>query len=675
MRLRVFPWFEILLVTLVMAIHLYAATSDAYNFPNRWFIRDDAYYYFKVAQNIAEGHGSTFDGINPTNGYHPLWLLLCIPIFALARFDLILPLRILLLVQAALSAATGILLYRLTAHVLSRPVGVVIALAWVTNSYLHETMYTVGLETGLAAFFVTLLLYLIFQQEQRRGQRPPSTNEIVLIAIVAVLTLLSRLDLIFFVVLIGLWVIVREPGLRVLLPLDIVLFGFSIPLAVILRVGFPDYYLYTSASLRMTLLAIALKVVLFFFSGLYQPAIFLSGKKLIQRLVITSVTAITGLSIIMLAFAPIFSPFPRSALVVDGLLTLTGAFLLRVLAYLFVAPQNSLVAHLSPLQTLLQNGQTWLKKGLIYYGIVGGSLATYLLYNQLTFGVWMPISGQVKRWWGSLLYSLYGRPSSSILQFLGIDPSSEYNAWAPFTTAISALHQKWGGMLTGLLALLTLIALAWLILLLRKRHTPRQAIILLGLPTLFAASVLQILGYNITGYAAIKAWYWITQPLFLWLASALFLESIVAHLRARMPAPAIWSMVTVIALWLTIPYLRNVISSMPHGIHPSRPPYLQAARFLQKHTPPGSIIGMTGGGNIGYFLRERTIINMDGLINSPAYFKALQNQQAGQYLAREGMNYIFANPNLLQLSPYFGQFPTGATLATWGGKDLLQFTP
>jgi hypothetical protein len=38
-------------------------------------IPDDAFYYLKIAQNFARGAGSSFDGINPTNGYHPLWFL------------------------------------------------------------------------------------------------------------------------------------------------------------------------------------------------------------------------------------------------------------------------------------------------------------------------------------------------------------------------------------------------------------------------------------------------------------------------------------------------------------------------------------------------------------------------------------------------------------------------
>jgi hypothetical protein len=64
--LKQFHWFELALIALVMGVHIYAAFSAPHNFSSRWFTRDDAYYYFKVAQNISEGHGSTFDGINPT---------------------------------------------------------------------------------------------------------------------------------------------------------------------------------------------------------------------------------------------------------------------------------------------------------------------------------------------------------------------------------------------------------------------------------------------------------------------------------------------------------------------------------------------------------------------------------------------------------------------------------
>ena len=43
---------------------------------------DDAFYYFEIARNLAEGKFSTFDGgITRTNGYHPLWLFLITPFY------------------------------------------------------------------------------------------------------------------------------------------------------------------------------------------------------------------------------------------------------------------------------------------------------------------------------------------------------------------------------------------------------------------------------------------------------------------------------------------------------------------------------------------------------------------------------------------------------------------
>ena len=43
---------------------------------------DDAFYYFQIASNLAEGKFSTFDGgITRTNGYHPTWLFLITPFY------------------------------------------------------------------------------------------------------------------------------------------------------------------------------------------------------------------------------------------------------------------------------------------------------------------------------------------------------------------------------------------------------------------------------------------------------------------------------------------------------------------------------------------------------------------------------------------------------------------
>ncbi|MGH6994460.1 MAG: hypothetical protein ACREES_02105, partial [Stellaceae bacterium] len=49
------------------------------------YLSDDAYYYLRVAANIAHGAGSTFGNLVPTNGYHPLWQLALVPVFWIVR--------------------------------------------------------------------------------------------------------------------------------------------------------------------------------------------------------------------------------------------------------------------------------------------------------------------------------------------------------------------------------------------------------------------------------------------------------------------------------------------------------------------------------------------------------------------------------------------------------------
>ena len=42
-------------------------------------VPDDAFYALRLPQNIAAGHGPTFDGLHSTNGFHPLWtVVLCL---------------------------------------------------------------------------------------------------------------------------------------------------------------------------------------------------------------------------------------------------------------------------------------------------------------------------------------------------------------------------------------------------------------------------------------------------------------------------------------------------------------------------------------------------------------------------------------------------------------------
>ena len=40
------------------------------------FVIEDMFYYLTSARNVAAGRGPSLDGIHPTNGFHPLWMLM-----------------------------------------------------------------------------------------------------------------------------------------------------------------------------------------------------------------------------------------------------------------------------------------------------------------------------------------------------------------------------------------------------------------------------------------------------------------------------------------------------------------------------------------------------------------------------------------------------------------------
>lgn len=671
-------WFEMLLVVVVMAVYLNAAFSDAHNFPNRWFTRDDAYYYFKVAQNISEGRGSTFDGINPTNGYHPLWLAVCIPIFALARFDLILPLRILLVVMGGLSAATAILLYRLIGGTLSRPIGALAAIWWVFDLYILDTVYQYGLESGLAAFTLALLLRLLAGFERRWRSDPPSLQRIAALAAVATLVLFSRLDMVFLTLVIGVWVVFRGSPSRYFVPLDLLAGATAALMAFVLRVGLPAYYQYADAALAMAGLTVIVRVPLNYFLGLNQPPrAATTGRTLLAALAAVSVgTILIAGGMLLLQQLEWMPSFPRSTLLIEWGLSLLLIMLLRLAARGF-ASEGAALKTIAPLQTFREQWRGWLREGAVYYGVLGGALGLYMLWNKLAFGAASPVSGQIKRWWGSLPARVYGGPARTWAAFFGLDAETDFNAWHPVTTML----KSWNDGLSvspnvdlryaGLLVLLILGCVA--VLLSRPRRSLR-ALTQLGLTPLFVGSALQILSYNSTGYASIKEWYWVGELIFLVLAASLVLDSILRPLRG-VPffRPAAWAAVALIGLLMGQTFVQTVAARMPRDAHSAGKPLMDVLPLLEGGTEEGALIGMTGGGNVGYFIEGRTIINMDGLINSTEYFQALQAGRADEYLAAMGLDYVFANPEILERPPYNWQVadryqPVGA----YGRKVLLR---
>ncbi len=173
------------LLVAVFALFVLPAQLAPHNFPT-----DDSLFYLQIARNVAAGQGSTFNRVTQTNGYHPLWLGVCVASAWISGGRQDPMLRIVFGIQALLAIGC-FLLYRAVARRLGIkcwPVGLpVLAGYFLTGLY--------GSEAHLNGLFIlTGALQLLRFAEQ------PSRRNAALLGTCLGLMFLARLDNVFLVV-------------------------------------------------------------------------------------------------------------------------------------------------------------------------------------------------------------------------------------------------------------------------------------------------------------------------------------------------------------------------------------------------------------------------------------------------------------------------------------------
>ena len=151
------------------------------------WIPDDAFYYLQAAWNAADGRGFSFDGIEPTYGFQPLWAVLLAGVSALAPSKAAVVLGALLL-GIGLHGSCGALLFAWFERAGSARGGLVAASVWLLNPDLVRLHATV-MESGLVAALTLGSLAAMDRLERAPGRVGALLGLLALARISAVLLL------------------------------------------------------------------------------------------------------------------------------------------------------------------------------------------------------------------------------------------------------------------------------------------------------------------------------------------------------------------------------------------------------------------------------------------------------------------------------------------------------
>ena len=519
----------LIIALLVILPHIFVVLAPVNTLLN-WFNTDDAFYYYKVAQNIVAGKGITFDGLGLTNGFHPLWLSFLVPVFALAGDDLILPLRLIVGLQTLLSLFSVLLFYTLLRQKVSRWVALVFSLSLVLSTPMHAFINKGGTEAGLNLF-----------------------------------------------ALLAFWA-----GLVWLIP---------------------------------------------------QP--------------LSSVSYTQVLKVGLLALLPLFARLDNAIL-----LAIVGSWL--VLAFLW--------QHWRQKRFRRDTFISALRIGIAYYLPWGGALIVYMLLNRIYIGTFLPVSGLIKRWWGILPYTVYGKPADSIWSAIG-GVFSLSNSRGPLALIIAPVTQfkrilinNMGNTVGGyaFLCVLIFFVVIGLWLLWGNRTNVMRMVNQWYLIPLVLGCIAHVGYYLYSGQVALKEWYWVSEDSLLFFVGAILLDSFYHKWRRAKRENLV--VVAITMIWvscLLLPHITRTFRMFDSHLDLNEHFYLARSHWLEANTEPGSLIGMTGAGSTGYFVRERTIVNLDGLISNPTYFYHLQKSSADDYLKQKGLDYVFGNRSIiLDSNPY-----------------------
>lgn len=154
-------------------------------------IADDAYYYFTIAGNIVAGRGATFDCMSVTNGYHPLWMLVLLPIFKIFGASLWTPIRMSLSLCAFFNFVSGLVIFNMLRGEGMKTQAVTAAVLWFLSPF-TVFLGLRGMESSLSTMLILILFWYMIRMSS--GDERVGMKSSVIAGILIGLAGLARTD-------------------------------------------------------------------------------------------------------------------------------------------------------------------------------------------------------------------------------------------------------------------------------------------------------------------------------------------------------------------------------------------------------------------------------------------------------------------------------------------------
>jgi hypothetical protein len=307
--------------------------------------------------------------------------------------------------------------------------------------------------------------------------------------------------------------------------------------------------------------------------------------------------------------------------------------------------------------------KTVLLRAVSFAAPIGVILGIYVTLNKIMFGTFSPVSGQIKHWWSTFPNTVYSH-ENTLISVLGLSPSSNFGPWSLFTSWLfntaaritDLLRWKDGQRETLVFGFLIIISFFIFLFVMHAKNgqLARKSFVLL-IPAVLVGCMIQIAYYTASGYQHTRNWYWVAEMLTLVLIGTVILDGLFTWFERpgrKEKISILFTSILVISLFTL--HISYILRLAPYRVPvENQADYLAEATEVEYYTDEGTLIGMTGGGLVAYFIENRTIVNLDGLINSTEYFEAMKTGTARDFLDKLPLNYVYGKPYVLQVSdPY-----------------------